>query len=127
MTVRERALDVLYLLSLSREQQAACFPSWAPFPSEIAMDNELVTKDLLSGAGATDFDEARTNLSDFAELIAIDAMFALASPDADLWAKTPKDWLWLDEAIRSVARRGVERLNVGPRRINENTTWVPGG
>lgn len=125
MTVRERALDMLYLLSLSRERQAEFFPSWVPFPSEIAMDNELIAKDLLSAASA-DFDEGRTNLTDFAELIAIDAMFALASPEADLWARAPKEWLWLDEAIRAVAKRAVERLNIGPRPINENTTWVPG-
>lgn len=126
MTTRERALDMLYLLSLSREQQAEFFPSWVPFPSEIAVDNEFIAKDLLSAATA-DFEEGRTNLADFAEIIAIDAMFALASPEADLWAKEPKDWLWLDDAIRTVARRAVERLNIGPRPINEGTTWVPGG
>ncbi|ANP45892.1 hypothetical protein [Candidatus Viadribacter manganicus] len=126
MTVRERALDMLYLLSLSREEQAEFFPSWVPFPSEIAVDNEFIAKDLLSAA-SDGLDEGRTNLADFAELIAIDAMFALAPPEADLWANAPKDWLWLDEAIRAVAKRAVERLNIGPRRINENTTWVPGG
>lgn len=125
MTVRERALDMLYMLSLSREQQAELFPSWVPFPSDIAVENEMIAKDLLSAASAG-FEEGHTNLADFAELIAIDAMFALAPPEADLWAKAPKDWLWLDGAIRAVAARGVERLNIGRRPINENTKWMPG-
>jgi hypothetical protein len=113
------------LLSLSREQQAGFFPSWVPFPSEIAVDNDFIVRDLLSAA-SDDLDGGRANIADFADLIAIDAMFALAPPEADLWAKAPKDWLWLDEAIRTVARRAVERLNIEPRPINQNTTWVPG-
>lgn len=126
MTLRDRALDVLYLLSLPREQQAEFFPSWVPFPSEIAVDNELVVKDILSAANIGS-NEGRANLADFAELMAIDAMFALAPAEADLWAKTPIEWLWLDEAIRVLAKRGADRLEVGPRAINQNTTWVPGG
>lgn len=125
MTVRDRALDMLYLLSLSREKQAEFFPSWVPFPSEIAVDNDFIVRDLLSAASAN-LEDGRTNIAELAELIAIDAMFRLAPPESDLWAKAPNDWLWLDEAIRTLAIRAVERLNIGPRRINENTTWVPG-
>jgi hypothetical protein len=58
--------------------------------------------------------------------VAIDVMFTLAPPEADFWAKAPKDWLWLDEAVRAVAKRAVERLNIGPRSIHENTTFVRG-
>jgi hypothetical protein len=123
---RERALGKLYLLSLPREQQATHFPSWVPFPSDIATDVEFVVEDLVSDA-SEDAEQGRSNLADLAELIAIDAMLALPPAEADFWAKSPKEWLWLDEAIRAVAKRAVERLNIGPRPINDDTTFVPGG
>ncbi len=125
MPVRDRAFDMLYLLSLPRKKQAEFFPSWVPFPIDIAADAEFLAKDLIREANEN-FSEGRKNLGDLAELIAIDSMFALAPPEADFWAKEPKDWLWLDEAVRAVAKRAVERLNIDPRPINENTTFVPG-
>lgn len=125
MTVRERALDLLWLLSLPRARQAEFFPQWVPFTSEIAMDTELIAKDILHAA-SSDSEDGRIDLVDVAELITVDAMFALAPAEADFWAKSPAQWLWLDEAIRRVATRAVERLNIGPRPINQNTTWVPG-
>ena len=125
MTTRERALDMLYLLSLSREQQAAFFPSWVPLPSDIASQTEFLAKELLANA-SDDFEDGRTDLSNFPELVAIDVMFMLAPPEADFWTKSPEHWLWLDEAIRAVAKRAVERHNIGPRPIHEYTTFVRG-
>jgi hypothetical protein len=125
MPVRERALDMFYLLSLSRQEQAEFFPSWVPFPSDIAADVEFIAKDLIREA-SENYEEGRKNLGDLAEVIAVDAMLGMAPPEADYWAKSPKDWLWLDEAIRDVAKRVVVRLNIGPRPINEDTTFVPG-